>query len=257
MYLQALNQLEVARHVERMALDMRLDAMRTLKSVFAGTTTSHFTDVIEAVFGVEEENPPPETEETEETEDRGDDVPDEGLIDKDAAGTVIQPSTSSQGTKHKTNDPPKQKSKRKSSKPTKAGICKLEDATPLYPTDEATYLHTGVPSKYISSRKGSQYKNTAVYICNYAQAMAEEGKSVAPCDVMCQQKAQTSSHIRQFHLGNCIVCYICGHRWWLATEWGKHMAKVHSALSPEDYYVKADFDPTTIAIKTEVTEADL
>ena len=237
---------------------MRLDAVRTLKSVFAGTTTSHFTNVIEAVFGAEEENPPPKTEETEETEDRYDEVPDEGLIEKDTAGTSsIQPSTSSQGTKCKTNDPPKQKSKRKSSKPTKAGICKLEDATPLYPTDEATYLHTGVPSNYISSRKGSQYKNTAIYICNYTQAMAEEGKSVTPCDVMCQQKTQTSSHVRQFHLGICIACYICGHRWWSATEWGKHMAKVHSSLSPEDYYVKADFDPTSIAIKTEVTEADL
>ena len=164
---------------------MRLDAVRTLKSAFAGTTTSHFTDVIEAVFGVEEENPPPETEET---EDHDNEVPDEGLIEKDSAGTSsTQPSTSNQGTKHKTSDPPKQKSKRKSSKPIKAGICKIEDATPLYPTDEAIYLHTGVPSKYISSHKGSQYKNTAVYICNYAQAMAEEGKSVAPCDVMCQQ----------------------------------------------------------------------
>ena len=35
------------------------------------------------------------------------------------------------------------------------------------------------------------------------------------------------------------------------------MAKVHTALSPEDYYVKADFDPGSIAIKTEVTEAAL
>ena len=58
---------------------MRLDAVRTLKSVFAGTATSHFTDVIEAVFGVEEENPPPEAEETEETEDRGEMFPTKGL----------------------------------------------------------------------------------------------------------------------------------------------------------------------------------
>ena len=152
---------------------------------------------------------------------------------------------------------PNKKSKRKRSKPTKAGVCKIEDATPLYPTDKATYLHTGVPQNFISSRKGSQYKNTAVYLCNYAQAMTEQGKPTPPCNVLCQQKAQVSSHIRQFHFGVCVACYVCGHRWWSATEWGKHMASEHSALSPEDYYVKADFNPTDIAIKTEVTKADL
>ena len=234
---------------------MRLDAIRTLKSAFTGTTTSHFTDVIEAVFGVDEENPPPDVDEPDNLDEE---VPPEGLVEKDAPGTSSsQPSTSSQGVKHKASDPSKSKSKRKSSKPVKAGICKLEDATPLYPTNKVTYLHTGVPQNYISSRKGSQYKNTAVYLCNYAQAMAEQGKPTAPCDVLCQQKAQVSSHIRQFHLSVCVVCYVCGHRWWSATEWGKHMASEHSALSPEDYYVKADFNPGSIAIKTEVTEAAL
>ena len=125
---------------------------------------------------------------------------------------------------------------------------------PLYPTDKATYLHTGVSQAFISSRKGSQYKNTAVYICNYAQAMAEQGKSITPCDVMCQQKAQVSSHVRLFHLGVCVVCYICRHRWWSTTEWGKHMTSKHSSLSPKDYYVKADFNPIGVVIKTEVTE---
>ena len=234
---------------------MRLDAVRTLKSVFAGTATSHFTDVIEAVFGVEEENPPPDVEEPEELDDK---VPPEGLVDKEAAGTSsTQPSTSGQGVKRKVSNPSTQKSKRKSSKLTKAGVCKLEDATPLYPTDKATYLHTGVSQNYISSRKGSQYKNTAVYLCNYAQVMTEQGKPTDPCEVLCQQKAQVSSHIRQFHLGVCVACYICGHRWWSATEWGKHMASEHSALSPQDYYVKADFNPGSFSIKTEVTKAAL
>ena len=237
---------------------MRLDAVRTLKSVFAGTATSHFTDVIEAVFGVEEENPPPDIEEPEELNEK---VPPEGLVEKEAAeaaGTSsTQPSTSGQGVKRKVSNPSTQKSKRKSSKPTKAGVCKLEDATPLFPTDKATYLHTGVPQNYISSRKGSQYKNTAVYLCNYAQVMTEQGRPTDPCEVLCQQKAQVSSHIRQFHLGVCVACYICGHRWWSATEWGKHMASEHSALSPQDYYVKADFNPGSFSIKTEVTEAAL
>ena len=62
---------------------MRLDAVRTLKSMFAGTTTSHFTDMIEAVFGVDKENLPPDTKEAA----KGDEVPPEGLVDKDVAST--------------------------------------------------------------------------------------------------------------------------------------------------------------------------
>ena len=87
--------------------------------------------------------------------------------------------------------------------------------------------------------------------------MADEGQSVPPCNTMCQQKAQVSSHIHQFHLGTYVACYICGQQWWLATEWGKHMGKVHSTLSPEDYYVKADTNPIGVIIKTEVSDATL
>ena len=37
---------------------MRLDSIRTIKCALAGTATSKFTDVLEAVFGIDEENPP-------------------------------------------------------------------------------------------------------------------------------------------------------------------------------------------------------
>ena len=70
--LQALNQLEIATHIERTALTMRLDSIRTLKSALAGTATSKFTDVMEAVFGVEEEFAPElEEEDPDETEGEG------------------------------------------------------------------------------------------------------------------------------------------------------------------------------------------
>ena len=36
------------------------------------------------------------------------------------------------------------------SKLVKGGVCALQDATIFYPFDPNTYLHTGVPSKYIS-----------------------------------------------------------------------------------------------------------
>ena len=58
---------------------MHLDSSRTIKCVLAGTATSKFTDVLEAVFGIDEENPP----EFEEEEDEPDTIPEEGLTTKE------------------------------------------------------------------------------------------------------------------------------------------------------------------------------
>ena len=175
-----------------------------------------------------------------------------GVITKGTEG-VPKPSTS-KGVKHKASG--SAASRHKQSKPTKAGVCLLEDATPLFPSDAKGYLHTGVPSKYISKREGRKYSQTAVYICEYAKAEQAKGNDVPDCEVICQQKAQVSSHIRQFHLGNCIACYLCNHKWWSATEWRKHMTEVHSALSEDAWFV-AQGDPSQqIVIKTKVTESE-
>ena len=230
---------------------MRLDSICTLKSALRGTATSKFTDVMEAVIGVEEDFVPKlEEEEPDEAEEE---MPAEGVITKGAEGDP-KPSTS-KGVKHKASS--STASKRKQSKSTKAGVCLLKDATPLFPSDPKGYLHTGVLPKYISKREGSKYSQTAVYICEYAKAEQAKGKNVPDYEVMCQQKARVSSHIQQFHLGNCIACYLCNHKWWSATEWHKHMKEVHSSLSEDAWYV-AQGDPSQqIIIKTEVTKLKL
>ena len=68
---------------------------------------------------------------------------------------------------------------------------------------------------------------------------------------------QVSSHIRQFHLGICVACYICNHRWWSAYEWKKHMTTHHPNLSEDEYYVASSEIPTDLQIKTEVTEEEI
>ena len=118
-------------------------------------------------------------------------MPAEGVITKGVEGGS-EPSTS-KGVKHKASG--LAASKCKQSKPTKAGVCLLEDATPLFPSDAKGYLHTRVPSEYISKCEGSKYSQTAVYICKYAKAEQAKGNDVPDCEVMCQQKAQVSSHI--------------------------------------------------------------
>ena len=75
---QSLNQLEIATHIERTEITMRLDAVRTMKCALAGTATTKFTDILEAVFGIDEEEVP----DLEEEEDEPDTVPEEGLTTK-------------------------------------------------------------------------------------------------------------------------------------------------------------------------------
>ena len=131
---------------------MHLDSIHTIKCVLAGTATSKFTDVLKAVFGIDEENPP----EFEEEEDEPDTIPKEGLTTKETVEgeSLLDPVVSTSvgiGAKWKTSaNVPTIKSKRKSSKPVKGGVCALADATVFYPFDPNTYLHTDVPSEYIS-----------------------------------------------------------------------------------------------------------
>ena len=63
---------------------MRLNSIHTLKSALAGTATSKFTDIMEAVFGVDEEFAP-KLEEEEPDEAEGE-TPAEGVIMKGAEG---------------------------------------------------------------------------------------------------------------------------------------------------------------------------
>ena len=145
---QSLNQLEIAMHIKKTAITMHLDAVRTIKCALAGTATSKFTDVLEAVFGIDEEEVP----DFEEEEDEPDVVPEEGLTTKEIAESATPTASTSSGTgaKCKAASAPSGHPKRKASKPVKAGICKLEDATVFYPSNKNNYLHTGIPQEYIS-----------------------------------------------------------------------------------------------------------
>ena len=58
LYFQAFNQLEISCHVEKTALLLREDAVKVMKTALAGTATTKFIDVMEAVFGVDEEEAP-------------------------------------------------------------------------------------------------------------------------------------------------------------------------------------------------------
>ena len=157
---------------------LRLHTIQLMKSVLAGTEAKKLQDVLEAAFGtIEEKHEDAPTEEEEEEEEE-------------------EPSTSF-GVKRKVPQP-QGSTKRKSSHPSKGGICALSDATIYFPTTadtSASYLHAGVDSAYYSSRKSSLAMKSTGYECNYSVVKKAEGISTPECSFFSTTKGQLSTHI--------------------------------------------------------------
>ena len=247
-YLQACNQLEIATYVEERAIRMRRDALQTLKAGLAGTATTRILDVLEAAFGVAEaEDEVPEIQPTpaEATEEN---LPATAFIAKDETSA---PNTRS---KRKAKDQLSGASKRKSTVPAKSGPIPIDDAVPFFPTaaQKANYLHIGVDPKYIGQREGSQFSKMVIYQCYYARRQRELGETPAECNEITQNKAQMSTHIRRFHLGHCIACFICpDKRWWSSLEWKKHMKEKHADLPEDAWYLQETAIVESVIVKTE------
>ena len=244
-------------HIEMTASLLRLDTVRLMKGVLAGTATQHFQDVMEAAFGGEE---PPEVcrafegdfEEEEEAEAEEEDQP------------TTSTSTLSQAMKRKL--PPTNLGsapKHKGSHSVKGGICSLQKVDCIYPTtaDIENKLHTEVDPKFFSRRHSSSVTKEAGYTCQYSKVLKSEGKIVPDCMFFSLVKAQLGTHICQFYLGVAVTCYVCQKKWWSATMWYEHMTKIHTDLSSKDYYVKEGTNikesQEAFSLKKEVVEEDL
>ena len=253
MFLQACNQLEIATYVEERAIRMRRDALQTLKASLAGTATTRILDVLEAAFGVAEaEDEVPEIQPT--PAETSESIPGSAFVTKDETSL---PSTRS---KRKAKDQLSGAPKRKSTVPAKSGPISIDDAVPFFPTvsQKANYLHIGVDPAYIGQREGSQFSKIVIYQCYYARRQRELGKNPTECSEITQNKGQMSTHIRRFHLGHCIACFICpDKRWWSSLEWKKHMKEKHSDLPEESWYLQETAALDDIVVKTEVDPKDI
>ena len=172
---------------------LRLNAIKTMKSVLAGTAANKFQDVLKVAFG-------------EEDEDEEDYVPE----DQPENEPSTSQGESSTALKWKA-PPPTGASKCKAGH--KSGFCALSDASCYYPTTNdaksLAYLHSGVNPSYYSSCISSQKMRSAGYECMYSSVKKAEGVEVPDCDFFSTTKGQLSTHICQFHLGIAIACFIC------------------------------------------------
>ena len=255
LHFQACNQLELACHIEMTASRLCLDAVRLIKTVLAGTATKNFIDVLEATFGGASE--PAHFEEEEDVEEEEEEEP-----EKATEGAEAKPSTSSAPATRSHKHPPSTPSEVPAKKQPKKGpsqICKLKDASPIYPTvaDSEAYLHSGVEDQFLSPRMSSSIYKEAGYACMYSAKMKKEGKVIPTCEFISTTKGQLSTHIRQMHLGSAIICYVCQKKSWSAVTWFEHMRKVHANLQKRNYYVQEGTNIEPLDVKAEVDPTEI
>ena len=227
------------------------DACRLIKTTLAGLAAGKVVDVVEAAFGGEETAAAREAME-------------EVLAEDEAEAEVTQEDESTpSASKHKASTLAASSSKRKAN-PSKASSLSLNNAQAYYPTvsDRKQWHHAGIDPQFFSKRKSSSTSKSAGYGCLYSEVQKADGKIVPDCDFISSVKGQLNTHIRQFHLGITITCFICSKRWWSATSWHKHMERQHSSLKEEDYFLKEGAEEELeefrkFAIKKEVNAEEI
>ena len=233
--------------MEMSASLVRLDAVRLIKTVLAGTPTQHFSDVMQAAFGGAQEK----TRQTDEDPPSSQTTSEASSISSEPLGSQKRPAS----------DRLESESKKAKAHPTK-GICSLADAQIILPrvSDQKRYLHVGVEERFISDRVSSVFVKDAGYHCLYSSVQKEEGNIIKSCDAFSTVKAQMSTHIRQMHLGIAVACFICNKKWWSSSSWWTHMQKAHSQLKEEEYFVAdgADIEGfREFIIKKEVSASEI
>ena len=220
---QANRLLELALHLERSVISLKMDALRLWNIALDGTACGNLLSMIENTYGYpktrqsKEEGLYFETVDRDFKENASDAEPAVGLVSKEAAETQEKSSSSL---------PPKKCQKTSSQGPDKV---KLKQATPIIPSTSIGLHQTGVPSHYVSERVGSKEtmgsEKQSVYRCMFSG-----------CDYITAQHAQCHTHVHCKHLG--VQCRLCPHQSYHSVDIQKHLKIVHR--DEEDHW----FEPT-------------
>ena len=208
------------------------DALHLQNAALCGTAMTHFLDMMENFFRVEEDEEEAKMEDTtsfatfikqnkeectKELQSKAlsiikGSIEHEEIGDGEESESVA--SASSQASKP---HPLSQMSKHKEKYPTK---CKLSEAQLFYPTSLESLHETGVDGKYIRTGENLPgYKG--LYCCLFGN-----------CDYGTQVHGNTLSHIRRVHLGAAFGCRFCPElAWWQARSWSNYMDSIHSQES--------------------------
>ena len=215
---QANRVLELALHLEKTVINLKIDALRMWNIALVGMACGNLLTLIENAYGYPESRQSIEcgqyleTVEWEFAENEPDAEPAKGLASKEAA------------TAKATSQPPP--AKRRKQLPQGPDKCKLQLTGAVIPTTMIHLHQTGVPKKYISERVSAE--DQSIYKC------MDSG-----CPYLTAQFAQCCTHIHKKHLGVCIKCQLCDCHSFRSVDIQKHLKDVH--MNNEDKW----FEPVS------------
>ena len=231
------------------------ECMGIMKSAMAGMAVGKFWDVMEGAFGYDEEavdepsppSPPPVEEES--------DLPPGAQITKAAAEKT-------KGSKRKSSTPSRRVKKPKG---ISVPAIPLDAAETVFPTNEDRYHYAGNPDPFIGARKTVKLPSTGeirgVYPCNHTKVAGQE-KDRPPCTYVNESRLQMAQHIREYHLGVALGCWICQlagkeYKVYGGKAWMDHMRRHHGKSHREaEFFKPAHLDLSIIRLDDEVTLPD-
>ena len=207
-----------------------------------------FWDVLEDCFAYNEDladRPPPASP-----------VPEEKESDLPADATTTKGASEARGSKKR-----KSASAIKVVKKPKGVITPgipLKDATTVFPMHRDRYHYAGNPGQHIGPRKSVRQPSgeiRGVYSCQYTQHV---DTGAPPCSFINLQRNQMAQHIREYHLGVALGCWVCQlngkeYKVYGGKAWLDHM-KIHhgETHSEDDFFRPAHLDLSSIKLADEV-----
>ena len=229
---------------------MEMEAMGIIKSVLAGMAVGKFWDVLEDCFGYDEDlasRPPAPTPVPEEQEA---DLPVESSTTKGAVEAQQGSKKRKSGTVAKVVKKPKGIS---------GPAIPIKDATMVFPKHKERYHYAGNPGQFIGPRRSVRHPSTGeirgVYSCEYTNKVAT---NAPPCSFINEQRNQMAQHIREYHLGVALGCWVCQltgreYKVYGGKAWFDHMKARHGETHTEDEFFKpANLDLSSVKLADEV-----
>ena len=226
--------------------------MGILKTTMAGMAVGKFWDVLENTFGYDEDladrpdSPPPAPEE------RPSDLP---------AGSQTTKAAAEGKKKRKSGTPIRQVKKPRG---VSGPPIPLDAAEVMFPTSSKRYHYTGSPGPFIGPRKSVRVPSgeiRGVYTCEYTKR-ASDAQELTPCGFFNESRNQMAQHVREYHMGIALGCWICHlegreYRVYGGKAWHDHMVHRHGKTHIEaDFYHPAHLDLSAIQLADEINLPD-
>ena len=248
-YFQACGQLELISCMKGVLCQMEMDCMGIIKSVLAGMAVGKFWDVLEDCFAYNEDlaDRPPQPSP----------VPEEKESDLPASSTTTKGAVEARSGSKKRKSGSTVKVVKKPKGIVAPGI-PLKDATTVFPTHRDRYHYAGNPGQYIGPRKSVRQPSgeiRGVYSCQYTQHV---DTGAPPCNFINEQRNQMAQHIREYHLGIALGCWICQlngkeYKVYGGKAWSDHMKIHHGETHSEaDFFKPAHLDLSGVKLADEV-----